>query len=258
VALWSVPRSRSTAFLRMMIERGDVAVVHEPFSHVSDFGEAVVAGKVVGSHHAAIAALRRLAADGPVFVKDTTEQRFPAVLADEAFLRSARHAFLLREPRFAIASHRDLDRDVQRDRIGYRWLLELHGRVRRVCGAEPFVFDAEQLVDRPAEVVERFCAHVGLPFLPASLAWAAGEQPLWRRSRAWHLDVSASTGFARRGGLARTDMIDPALEDLYRYNVPFYERLKGFVTLGGSPVGEVPGDAAETAAARPRPGRPSS
>jgi hypothetical protein len=28
--LWSAPRSRSTAFYRMMIERGDFTAVHEP------------------------------------------------------------------------------------------------------------------------------------------------------------------------------------------------------------------------------------
>jgi hypothetical protein len=30
--LWSSPRSRSTAFFRMMAERGDFTAVHEPFS----------------------------------------------------------------------------------------------------------------------------------------------------------------------------------------------------------------------------------
>jgi len=29
--LWSAPRSRSTAFYRMMIERGDFTGVHEPW-----------------------------------------------------------------------------------------------------------------------------------------------------------------------------------------------------------------------------------
>ena len=32
VPLWSVPRSISTGFERMMIERGDFKVIHEPFS----------------------------------------------------------------------------------------------------------------------------------------------------------------------------------------------------------------------------------
>lgn len=42
--LWSAPRSRSTAFFRMMAERGDFTVVHEPFSYLAEFGYADVAG----------------------------------------------------------------------------------------------------------------------------------------------------------------------------------------------------------------------
>jgi len=235
VALWSVPRSRSTAFLRMMIERGDVAVVHEPFSHVADFGEAVIGGSVVRSQEAAIVALRRLAVDGPVFFKDTTERRYDTVLADESFLRSVRHAFLLRDPRAVIASHYALDPHVPRDRIGYEWLWELHGRVREVCRTEPFVLDAEQLVDRPVEVVSWFCDWAGLPFLPGSLSWTAGEQALWRQSRAWHADVSASTGFTRRHPHPRAELADPVIDALDRHHRSFYERLRASMTAGGRP-----------------------
>jgi hypothetical protein len=38
--LWSAPRSRSTAFFRMMAERGDFMMVHEPFSYLAEFGYA--------------------------------------------------------------------------------------------------------------------------------------------------------------------------------------------------------------------------
>jgi hypothetical protein len=43
--LWSAPRSRSTAFFRMMAERGDFMMVHEPFSYLAEFGYADVAGE---------------------------------------------------------------------------------------------------------------------------------------------------------------------------------------------------------------------
>ncbi|MGH3730856.1 MAG: hypothetical protein ACRDTU_19185, partial [Micromonosporaceae bacterium] len=45
IALWAVPRSRSTAFLRIMIERGDLDVVHEPFSYLSEEGGFEMAGR---------------------------------------------------------------------------------------------------------------------------------------------------------------------------------------------------------------------
>jgi hypothetical protein len=33
IPLWSIPRSVSTGFERMMMERGDFKVIHEPFSY---------------------------------------------------------------------------------------------------------------------------------------------------------------------------------------------------------------------------------
>jgi len=47
--LWGTPRSRSTAFFRMMAERGDFTVVHEPFSYLAEFGYTDVAGERVTS-----------------------------------------------------------------------------------------------------------------------------------------------------------------------------------------------------------------
>lgn len=34
VALWTHPRSVSTAFERVMMERGDFKILHEPFSYL--------------------------------------------------------------------------------------------------------------------------------------------------------------------------------------------------------------------------------
>ena len=42
--LWSAPRARSTAFFRSMAERGDMTLLHEPFSNLRDYGETDVDG----------------------------------------------------------------------------------------------------------------------------------------------------------------------------------------------------------------------
>ena len=39
IAMWAHPRAVSTAFLRMMIERGDTTVVHEPLVTLADYGK---------------------------------------------------------------------------------------------------------------------------------------------------------------------------------------------------------------------------
>jgi hypothetical protein len=72
--LWSAPRSRSTAFFRMMAERGDFTVVHEPFSYLVMYGHTDVGGTRVRSGPDLIRALLEL--PGQVFVKETTGVRY--------------------------------------------------------------------------------------------------------------------------------------------------------------------------------------
>jgi hypothetical protein len=86
VMLWSAPRSRSTAFYRMMIERGDFTGVHEPFSHVEVFGNVDISGTPLATGPEVIAELRSLATRRQVFIKDTTDRRHPEALADRRFL----------------------------------------------------------------------------------------------------------------------------------------------------------------------------
>jgi hypothetical protein len=84
--LWSAPRSRSTAFFRMMLERGDFTGVHEPFSYLAESGYAEIGGERVTSAPALIAALGSAARKRPVFAKETTGRRYPEVLARPSFL----------------------------------------------------------------------------------------------------------------------------------------------------------------------------
>src|ERR1700745_3887166 len=104
--LWGAPRSRSTAFYRMMLERGEFTGAFEPFSRVAVFGDADIDGRPLTTAPEVIAGLRSLAAKRAVFIKDTTDRRHPGVLADRRFLaEDAQHTFLIRHPRETIRSY---------------------------------------------------------------------------------------------------------------------------------------------------------
>ena len=136
--LWGTPRSRSTAFFRMMAERGDFAVVHEPFSYLAEFGYADVAGEHVTSAGDLIDALGALARRGRVFAKETTGRRYPEVLCDRQFLaEGARHTFLIRHPRETIASRHALDPGAGLDKIGFESQYEIFAEVCRLAGRSP-------------------------------------------------------------------------------------------------------------------------
>ena len=226
LALWSAPRSRSTAFLRMMAERGDFTVVHEPFSQVVDFGEVPVDGRVVRSEWETIAALRELARRGPVFFKDTTDFRFPGVLGDGEFLDEVTHTFCIRHPAEAIASHFALNPELGVDEIGYPWLCEIYDAASRRNGRAPVVIDSADLVAAPEATVRAYCEAVGIPFVARALSWENGMRQDWRRTERWHRRTSATTSFTAAGGGYRdTPETNELLAGCLAHRLPFYERL---------------------------------
>ena len=188
--LWAHPRSRSTAVLRMMLERGDVTVVHEPLVTLQDAGEVVVtdgAGgvTVLRSVPAVLAHVGALAADRPVFVKDTVEHRYDYLFDHPEEIAEVRHTFIVRDPRAAITSLVASVPDARCSDAGYEHQHELFELAWSLSGTEPVVLDADRLVRDPEQVVAAYCAAVGLPFLPQAMRWRAADRPEWHHTRPW-------------------------------------------------------------------------
>jgi hypothetical protein len=225
--LWSAPRSRSTAFFRMMTERGDLTAVHEPFSYLAQFGCADIGRKRVTSVPALVAALSALARRGPVFAKETTGHRYPEVLTQRQFLaRDAQHTFLIRHPAETIASYHAVQPDAALSQIGFESLHEVFTEVTRVTGRTPLVLDSADLVARPAAAVRAYCEQVGLGFRPGALTWPPSDRPEWQLSRDWHTEAAASSGFTDTTGRHRTDVAgDPVLSRYLDHHLPFYQEL---------------------------------
>jgi len=228
--LWSAPRSRSTAFFRMMTQRGDFTAVHEPFSYLAEFGYTPLGGTRVMSASALLGGLRHLAASRPVFVKETTGKRYPEVLGDEDFMsRDAVHTFLIRHPRETIASRHPLDPDARVEKVGFESLFEVYTEAARLTGEDPVVIDAADLVARPAALVRAYCERVGIAFIPQALTWPPEDRPEWGLSSRWHADAAASTGFASPSAAGSHLSVDverhPVLSGYLARHLPFYAEL---------------------------------
>lgn len=227
IMMWAHSRSASTAFLRMMIERGDVTVVHEPFLALTEAGETPLPGRDAPARSAAelLAGLAELGRRRPVFVKEVLDYEYRYLLDHPEELAPFTHTFMIRDPRQTIASHYAAKRTVTSPEIGYERLWELYELVS-AGGRRPLVLRAERLLADPAAVVREFCAYTGLPYLPEALRWTPGDRPEWQRHRAWHLDAIGSAGFHDRRN-AYPDTVDnnPALRSFYDHHRPFYERL---------------------------------
>jgi hypothetical protein len=222
VMLWSVPRSRSTAFFRMMAERGDFAVVHEPFSYLVMHGRTEVGGTWAGSEPDLVKALLEL--PGQVFAKETTGVRYPEVLATPEFLDAWTHTFLIRDPRETIPSYLKLEPDARVRSIGFEFLHEIYVAVAERTGRHPVVIDAADLMQDPEGTVRAYCAAIGIPFIREALSWQPAQRPELQPSRRWHEAAAASTGLGvEAAGCVAAPEAVPAR--YLRPHLPYYETL---------------------------------
>jgi hypothetical protein len=220
--LWSAPRSRSTAFFRMMAERGDFTVVHEPFSYLMKYGHTDVGGTRVTSEQDLIGALLEL--PGHVFAKETTGVRYPKVVTTPEFLDGFTHTFLIRDPRETIPSYLRIEPDAPAERIGFELLHEIYATVSGRTGRVPVIIDAADLVRDPEGTVKAYCAATGIPFLPEALSWQPEQRSEWQPSRRWHETVAASTGIVAVSSESAT-VPDAVAARYLRRHLPHYEAL---------------------------------
>ncbi|MEU0159792.1 hypothetical protein ABZ154_13345 [Streptomyces sp. NPDC006261] len=233
VALWSHPRSMSTALERSFIERGDFTVFHEAFAYVYFMHEeraAIPHKNQDPDHPLTYPEVKRMMEDArrerPVFHKDFPYHCLDHLLKDPEYLLGQVNTFLIRDPEEAVLSHATVHPELTREVLGYEELARAFDFVTELTGATPVVVNAADLTARPRATLAAYCEAVGIPFLPDALRWSAGEQPQWATWSGWHTDVAASSGFTRPPGSYRfTYETRPELRQFERHCRPFYDHL---------------------------------
>jgi Sulfotransferase domain len=232
IAMWSGPRTISTALMRAWENRPDTVVVDEPLygfylarSGVPHPGRDEIMQSMRCDWREVVDQIcsAPLPADKTVYYqKHMTHHLLPEV--DRSALAGLRHAFLIRDPRQLLASYaRVRDEPVLAD-LGLAQQAEIF---RRFGGP---VVDAGDILRQPRAMLEALCAALGVPFDPAMLSWPAGPRPtdgVW--ARYWYDGVQRSTGFGPYQ--EPTADLPPALEPLAAQCQPFYEELWAYRLL---------------------------
>lgn len=215
IALWSTPRSSSTAFDRMMRERGDHRVFTEPFSLAYYDGPDRVStrfgtpAQTAPSYAEVWAEVLGAVEHAPVFVKEMPHHLGPHLQLGS--LERFRNSFLIRDPAWAVPSMLRIWRDAADVELGYMAQREAF-QLLRAAGHTPVVVDAHDLRRDPARVVARWCDAMGIDFLPRALSWKPGLPDGWKRWPQWFEQAAASTGFAPPDGGA-PPAVSPEVND---------------------------------------------
>ncbi len=237
LALWAVPRSTSTAFEWMMRQRGDMACFHEPFGEAWYQGEAPLWPRATADSlrtpgltlQSVLENLKQAARQGPVFIKD-----FPHYvdhLWDDDFLGLFTHSFLIRDPAKTITSMYDKWPDFHEKEVGFAEQRQLFDRLCELQGAPPPVLDSDDLLEQPREMVERWCAAVGIPFLPEALSWEPGarDEVSWWDGGSFHANLRASDGLKpQKRRYVEIEHAPDRVREVYERALPHYERLQAF------------------------------
>jgi hypothetical protein len=231
IAMWSGPRNISTAMMRSFENRGDCAVVDEPFyAHYlaetrSDHpgrDEVIAAGET--DWRKVVTTLTGLVpGDACVFYqKHMTHHMLPHIGRD--WFADVTHVFLIRDPREVLASYLKSRPHATAEDIGVPQESMLYDEVARCTGEPPPVIDADEFLKLPEAHLRALCEHLRIPFTPRMLHWPAGPRTsdgVW--APYWYDAVVKSTGF--EPWRQRDRNIAPAHRTLIDQCMPHYEAL---------------------------------
>jgi sulfate adenylyltransferase len=226
VALWSVPRSISTAFERVFVERDDFEVLHEPFSAAYYYGEDRISDRFVDAEPKAEYGYQRVLEDvlrpreKRVFVKDMAYHA--KALLGPGFASRFVNTFIVRDPKYVLVSLYKMWPDFTLEETGYEDLYRLF-RYATDAGEDVAVVDAMTFSENPAGVLAAYCEHLEVPFRSGSLSWESGDVSGWDNWEGWHEEAERSTGI--KPAERRDPELPPELEAAYEHCLPYYYEL---------------------------------
>lgn len=231
IAMWSGPRNISTAMMRSWGSRADTYVTDEPYyAHylrhveVDHPGKNEVLASQQNDWRKVAEWLTGPAPEGKaIWYQKHMAQHFLPGMAG-AWMAALRHALLIREPQYVIASFvKVVGKPVLRD-TGFPQLLDLYRRISAMNGRPPPVVDSANILRDPRQALSRLCEALGVAFDAAMLHWHSGAREtdgVW--AKYWYHAVESSTGF--QPYRPHQVELSPDLQQLYEECLPYYEEL---------------------------------
>lgn len=232
VALWCVPRSISTAFERVFVERDDFEVLHEPFSAAYYYSEDRLSERFADEAKAENSYKNILEdvlkpREKRVFLKDMAYHAKPLIGPD--LTSHFVNTFIIRDPKYVLVSMYKMWPDFTFEEAGYEELYRLF-RVAEDAGQEPIVVDAMTFSENPVAVLSTYCERARIPFREDDLTWQPREVRRWENWEGWHEEAQKSTGIKRAE--RRDPVLPPELEEMYERCLPAYYDLAAHAIHG--------------------------
>ena len=232
IAMWSGPRSISTAMMRSWGARPDTFVCDEPlYAHylarkpdINHPGR----DEVIAQHETD---WRKVVSwiTGPVpegrrifYQKHMAHHLLDDIERD--WLDQLTHCFLIRDPREMLTSLLKKYPDATLADTGLPQQVELFDFVREKTGAAPPVLDAKDVLENPRRILGLLCDALGVAFTDAMLRWPPGRREtdgVWAKH--WYDAVDKSTGY--QSYKPKDEQVPPEHRDLLDACLEHYLKL---------------------------------
>jgi hypothetical protein len=238
IALWSVPRSISTAFERVFVERDDFEVFHEPFGESYYYSEERLSDRYSDEeprpedNYENVLARILEPREKRVFVKDMAYYVKP--LMGPEFVSRFRNTFIIRDPKYVIASLSRIWPDFTLEETGFEQLYRLFRYATDVDPEDVVAVDAMTFSENPVGVLAAYCEHLEIPFRTDDLSWQPREVRSWENWEGWHEEAQQSTGI--KPAERKDPELPPELEKAYEYCLPYYYELAARAIPGTAPI----------------------
>ncbi len=231
IAMWSGPRTISTALLRAWGSRPDTFVCDEPlYAHylMATGRDHPGREEIVRVHETnAGKAIGRLTGEIPdgraiFYQKQMAHHLLPGM--DRSWLRLVRNAFLIRDPREMLTSLIRVTPDPSLEDTGLPQQWELFERTLGRTGETPPVIDSRDVLENPRGMLEALCRALRVPFMECMLTWDRGPREtdgVWAKH--WYASVEASTRFVPYR--PKPDRVPERLEALHERCRTIYDGL---------------------------------
>ncbi len=231
IAMWSGPRTLSTAMMYAFAARSDCAVVDEPFyaAYLAATGlqhpmrDEILAAQDTNPNGVVARISGSILGDNAhFFQKHMAQHMLPSVPRD--WIRDVQNVFLIRHPARVVASFAAIYDTPTLEDIGFAQQSELYDLVK-AQGGRPVVIDSFAIRQDPERTLQKLCLDIGLTWDPAMLHWPAGghlDDGVWAAH--WYGSVHKSTGFA--GPEGPMPELDAAGSDLVEQAMPYYTAMK--------------------------------
>jgi hypothetical protein len=236
IAMWSGPRTISTALMRSFGNRVDTAVYDEPFyaAYLRATGlqhpmrEEVLASQPNDWRDVVNQVLGPVPDERPIwYQKHMTHHMLPEFGRD--WIDQVSNAFLIQSPESILASFGQQPVPVSLRDTGFIQQAEIFDEVANRTGVTPPVVDGADVLTNPGHTLSRLCEALEIPFRREMLEWQTGRRPtdgVW--APYWYHAVERSTGFRKPRTEPTIESLPENLKGLAELARPYYEKMRQY------------------------------